>query len=565
MPFFHSLRPRIAIPIAMLVCFLVFGSAAVAFADQAIVNNTTTSSTSSQSQQKLMPAKVGWNQDTDGSWYYFTSLTSTSKTGWLKTGGKWYYLDPVDNGKMKVGKYQVAGNWYISNSSGAMQASKWVKLGSDWYYATKSGALKTGWHKSKNKWYWLQPDQDGLMAVGQWISDKNKRYYLKSDNGDMATKWFKVDSGWYYANASGAQQMGGWVKSGSKWYWLQADQQGLMAQGKWVADKGKRYYLKPGNGDMATKWFQTEQGWYYANASGAMKTGWIKSSGIWYYLQPDQQGLMIANATKAIDSKLYAFDANGAMRANTTVELGDGKVGYAASSGAITQVGVKENGKLVLRNAQGTPLTGWQKIGGAWFYGDEDGVAHTGWLQLGSTWYWMDANGVMATGTRTIDGKSYSFSSSGAWVQITGNASLDSRMIAKAKSLGSLRACYDWTKNHTHTNWASGGGVLRYANGTHALTTSWVGTEAQRMLDGETTDCYAFSSCFACLARALGYDAKVVNGYVPSRSKGWASHSWVEIKQGGTTYVYDPDLGHSIPSVNFYAFTYGNAPTNYKR
>lgn len=552
----------------LLITIGLFACAAqVAHADTA--EQTQGTNATERSSAKSIPAatKAGWAKASDGIWYYFTAAGSTPKTGWLKTGGKWYYLDPAAQGAMKTGKYKVAGTWYISNSSGAMYANKWVKLGSEWYYATRSGALKSGWQKSGSKWYWLQASEQGRMATSAWITDKNKRYYVDAA-GAMKTGWFKVGSDWYYANKSGATQQSGWVKSGGKWYWLQAESQGKMAVDQWITYKGKRYYLtNKGPGQMATGWFKVGADWYYANKSGAqVKSAWQKSGGKWYWLQADNDGKMAVNKTLTIKGALYSFDSNGIMLADRQVDLADGGYGFAASSGAITRIGVREDGKVILKNARGKILTGWHKFAGKWFYGEADtGIMHTGWLELDGVWYYLDPSGAMATGARTIDGKTYAFSSSGAWIKITGNASLDSRIANLAKQKGSLRACFDWVKNHKHTNWAAGGGVLRYPNGTHVLTTSWVATEAARMLDGKTTDCYAYSSAFACLAKALGYDAKVVNGYVPSRSQGWASHSWVEIKQGGTTYVYDPDLGHSIPSVNFYGFTYANAPTNYKK
>ena len=513
-----------------------------AHADTPITQNGSTEATKTQPVNK--PTKAGWLKDADGTWYYFTSANGTPKTGWVKSGGKWYWLAPDQNGAMATNAWITDKNKrYYVDGNGIMETG-WIKTGSEWYYANVSGALKSGWQKSGGKWYWLQSDKQGLMAANQWITDKNKRYYLTN---------------------SGAQQISGWVKSGGKWYWLDASQEGKMATNAWVTDKGKRYYLG-GNGVMATKWIHVGNDWYYANKSGALQNGWVKSGGKWYWLQADKQGLMAANQNLIINGALYSFTDSGAMRANAAIDLENNGYGFASSSGAITKIGEYVDGKVVLKNANGNILTGWQKLAGKWFYGEADtGIMHTGWLELGSTWYYLDPSGAMATGTRTIDGKSYSFSSSGAWTQITGNASLDSRIIKLAKQQGSLRNCFNWVKNHKHTNWAAGGGVLRYANGTHALSTSWVGAEAQRMLDGKTTDCYAFAACFACLAKALGYDAKVVNGYVPSRSQGWASHSWVEIKQGGTTYVYDPDLGRSIPSVNFYGFTYGSAPTNYKK
>ena len=38
--------------------------------------------------------------------------------------------------------------------------------------------------------------------------------------------------------------------------------------------------------------------------------------------------------------------------------------------------------------------TGWQNLGGTWYYLDASGAMATGWLNLGGTWYYLDANGV---------------------------------------------------------------------------------------------------------------------------------------------------------------------------
>ena len=40
------------------------------------------------------------------------------KTGWVKTGGKWYYLN--DLGVMQTGFVEVDGTWYFLDNSGAM-------------------------------------------------------------------------------------------------------------------------------------------------------------------------------------------------------------------------------------------------------------------------------------------------------------------------------------------------------------------------------------------------------------------------------------------------------------
>ncbi len=382
-------------------------------------DQTTNTSTSVKQKPEKKPTKAGWLQDTDGTWYYYTNPNAKPATGWVKSGSKWYWLQADKNGAMATSQWITdKGKRYYVNASGVM-LTKWFKIGNDWYYANKSGVVQTsGWVKSGSKWYWLQADQQGKMAAGTWITDKGKRYYL-NNSGAMATKWFKVGSDWYYANKSGVQQTSGWVKSGSKWYWLQGDQQGKMAVDQWITDKGKRYYLtNKGPGQMATKWFKIGNDWYYANKSGAQQTsGWVKSGSKWYWLQGDKQGVMFAHGTKTINKAQYAFDSNGAMRANCQVDLGDGVARYAASSGALARIGEYKDGDVVLTNTSGQILTGWQKLAGMWFYGEAGtGIAQTGWLKLGKTWYYLDSNGAMVTGTRNIDGKTHLFTNSGKWL-----------------------------------------------------------------------------------------------------------------------------------------------------
>ena len=40
----------------------------------------------------------------------------------------------------------------------------------------------------------------------------------------------------------------------------------------------------------------------------------------------------------------------------------------------------------------------------------------TGWQQIGGKWYYFNGSGTMLTGTQRIGGKTYRFNSSGAWV-----------------------------------------------------------------------------------------------------------------------------------------------------
>ena len=93
-------------------------------------------------------------------------------------------------------------------------------------------------------------------------------------------------------------------------------------------------------------------------------------------------------------------------------------------------------GNWYLFNQNGIMLTGWQKIGGEWYYLRSDGsmagnawvqssgkwyyltgsgeMATARWIEWKGDWYYLYSSGVMATDT-TIDG--YSINSAGVWVQ----------------------------------------------------------------------------------------------------------------------------------------------------
>ncbi len=139
----------------------------------------------------------GWNY-IDGKWYWGDS-SGKPQTGWLSTGGKWYYLNP-GSGAMATGWLWTDNRWYYLDKSGAMKTG-WAKIGGKWYYLNKSGYMAEGWKKLSGTWYYLNPGS-GAMATG-WIQPDKTWYYLKS-SGAMVTGRHVIDGRASLFDGSGA-------------------------------------------------------------------------------------------------------------------------------------------------------------------------------------------------------------------------------------------------------------------------------------------------------------------------------------------------------------------------
>ena len=256
-------------------------------------------------------AAIDLHDPADGLWFYRHIFTDNEATI-AADGSRAYHVeipfkdinsawtDQGGSGNVIAHPYLLAWDYGLNHSEAATlnlpsdntgttdactstDGGHWVKDGSGWWYACADGAsyLKNGWFTINGSDYLFGPS--GYMATG----------FLK-----------RADGQWVYANESGAL-VGGWVKDGGSWYYLDPTTK-VMATG-WVADGGSWYYLT-GNGAMATGWVNDGGTWYFLNASGKMATGWVKVGGSWYYLAPS--GAMLTG-TQVINGRTYVFDANG--------------------------------------------------------------------------------------------------------------------------------------------------------------------------------------------------------------------------------------------------------------
>ena len=164
---------------------------------------------------------------------------------------------------------------------------------------------------------------------------------------------------------------GHWVKDSVGWWYACADGSTYL-KGGWFTINGRDYQFGP-SGYMATGFLKRMNGqWVYADSDGALVSGWVKDGGQWYYLDPASH--VMATGWVADRGSWYYLTGNGAM------------------------------------------AIGWVNDGGTWYFLNASGKMATGWVKDRRTWYYLAPSGAMLTGTHVINGRTYMFDDSGAWV-----------------------------------------------------------------------------------------------------------------------------------------------------
>ena len=247
--------------------------------------------------------------------------------------GLWFYRDVIDNSSnqwfsngryhysLSLGLGELEDGWTAQGGTGDIVAHPYVMA---WDYGLNHSEAVTidlpsdnegpiapcvsptggHWaHDSTGWWYACASGTDYLK--GGWFTI-NGSDYLFGPNGYMSTGFLQRPSGeWVYADSEGAL-VGGWVRDGASWYYL--DPATKVMRTGWLLDRGSWYYLSD-SGAMAVGWVQVDGSWYYMNTDGIMQTGWVKVGDSWYYLS--YSGAMLTG-THTINGRTYVFDESGA-------------------------------------------------------------------------------------------------------------------------------------------------------------------------------------------------------------------------------------------------------------
>jgi hypothetical protein len=92
---------------------------------------------------------------------------------------------------------------------------------------------------------------------------------------------------------------------------------------------------------------------------------------------------------------------------------------------------------------------------------------------------------------------------------------------------------------------------------------AWSVPYAKDIYTNRSGNCFRYASLMCWVARRLGYDAKVVSGYVYTRAHTRTPHGWCEITMRGKKYVIDPNMYHNHREKNWFMVAYDAAPIEY--
>ena len=206
----------------------------------------------------------------DGTKSYFGS-DGAAVLGWQNIGGKRYYFNP-STGKSFRWNHVIDGETYYFNGDSSMHTGllTWKADGLKSYYGP-DGKRLTGWQKSGGKTYYIDPatgksvrwqqkiggswyyfDGDSSMHTGllTWKADGLKGVY--GPDGKRLTGWQEVKGETYYINPSTGKSVRYRQKINGSWYYFNANSQMHTGWLKWNGKKLWSYYWSNGVGAVGT-------------------------------------------------------------------------------------------------------------------------------------------------------------------------------------------------------------------------------------------------------------------------------------------------------------------------
>ena len=393
--------------------------------------------------------------EANGGWYYYQPDCAAAE-GLLTLNGKQYLFnfniseyDDYNGGRLQTDTIKkFEGTWYVTDGDGIATAlptkdgltqvngesyyiqdgapvsNTIVQVGNDYY------GFDYNYKMYKNSWFgvydteleencFYRAGSDGKLLTNTWYQEApaDSKHYYGAD-GKAASGLVTIDGKWYLfeafdngLNVSQAREYfdlflvidengvctpieSGWAKCGKYYYYFK--------EGQFLRDTiekiGNEYYGFDGYGRMYDNtdfymwdsYYRAKSGgalyrnaWYYNyfyHSNGAGAEGLKTIGGKQYYFE---NGKAVQGCFFLIEGELYHAEANCVVAKVT-------KDGFYYHDANRYQISYVSGGKVV-KNA-------WKKIGGKYYYFDEDGLAYTaGTYEIGGKYYLFDHDGVMAS------------------------------------------------------------------------------------------------------------------------------------------------------------------------
>ena len=434
--------------------------------------------------------------------------------------GRKYYYD--ENGELVKDSWLCYnGRWFYASSSGAVIKNSFVEKNGRYSWLDIKGAAKTGVFPVKGTYYY--GDKDGIIKKkSRWI-EYNGKLYRSTANGSLRKNTYLWINGTIYWIGKNGAAAGGVHEVKGKLRFF--DENGVCRIKKgWIIYNGKRYYS---NADGVLK--QNEGIWdktnlYWLGAKGVPESGIHQVKGKLLYF--NEKGIFTKKSGWIeYKNRTYFADA-GIARRNSAVWTKSG---------------------LYYVGDQGTLTAGVYEINGKLRYFTSDGKCRTkeGWVLWKKNWYYIGANGIVTTSRMISSGGKYYYLHADGEMDTSGNPWAAKVLAEEVKD---LESAFDYASS------------LDYY-GQKLFNNTWTSKElsAYGIRNGRG-NCYVMAGVFHQLAQGLGYEVHQIAGHVPLRNGGKNPHSWVELVENGTVYVYDPDFRNEA-GYGGYRLRYGQGGT----
>jgi GH25 family lysozyme M1 (1,4-beta-N-acetylmuramidase) len=134
----------------------------------------------------------GWVTPEAGGRYFCDTSSGKVCTGWIRNGGKRYYLNRSDRGRAVTGLIKIDDDLYCFDSEGAMMTGM-LRCGESIYLMDSDGRAQTGFYKDK---------------------ESGRIWYFRPDTCTAATGIIEIDGDTYAFNKEDGRMLKGFVRNG---------------------------------------------------------------------------------------------------------------------------------------------------------------------------------------------------------------------------------------------------------------------------------------------------------------------------------------------------------------